>query len=134
MATAGLTTVRSEYSSSETTARLEAAIAAAGMSVFARIDHGASATAVHMELRPTQLLIFGSAKAGTPLMQVSQAIGIDLPLKALVYQDASGSVWVAYNDPSWVVERHGIGPAVAPTVAAMSGAIKKVVAQATGSQ
>jgi uncharacterized protein (DUF302 family) len=112
---------------------LEAAITAAGMVVFIRIDHGAAATAAHLTLGPTQVVIFGSPKGGTPLMQERQAIGIDLPLKVLVYEDASGTVWVAYNEPTWIAERHGLGAAATPTITAMTCAIKKVVAQATGS-
>ena len=85
----GLITVPSNFGPSETMARLEAAINAAGMTVFARVDHGAAATAVHLTLGPPEVVIFGNAKGGTPLMQANQAVGIDLPLKALVYQDAS---------------------------------------------
>lgn len=133
MATTGLTTVPSNFGPAETMARLEAAIGDAGMTVFARIDHGAAAAAVHLALGPTVVLIFGNAKGGTPLMQACQAIGIDLPLKALIYQDESGKVWVAYNDPSWLAERHGLGATGATTVAMLTIALKRVVAQATGS-
>jgi uncharacterized protein (DUF302 family) len=86
-----------------------------------------------MPLRPTELLIFGNAKGGTPLMQADQVTGIDLPLKALVYQDASGRVWLAYNDPDWIAGRHGLGEAVAKNVAAMAAALKTVAAKATKS-
>jgi uncharacterized protein (DUF302 family) len=86
--------------------RLEAAVRAKGMTVFARIDHAAGAAEAGLTLRPTELLIFGNARAGTPLMQARQTIGIDLPLKALVWQDASGKTWLSYNDPPWVVSRH----------------------------
>src|SRR5580698_5256224 len=113
MAAPGLTTVRSKYSAKETLDRLEADIKARGIEVFARIDHAAGAAAVGLPLRPTTVLIFGNAKAGTPLMQADQAVGIDLPLKALVYEDASGKVWLAYNDPSWLARRHGLGESVA---------------------
>jgi uncharacterized protein (DUF302 family) len=133
MAASGLTTVPSNFGPKETMDRLEAEIKAVGMTVFARVDHAAGAASVGLPLRPTELLIFGNAKAGTPLMQADQAIGIDLPLKALVYQDASGKVWLAYNDPGWLAERHGLGKAVAPNVAAMTAALKAVVAKATGS-
>lgn len=133
MATTGLTIVSSDFGPAETIARLQAAISAAGMTVFAKIDHSAAAAAVHLPLRPTEVLIFGNAKGGTPLMQVSQTIGIDLPLKALVYEDATGKVKVAYNDPSWLIERYGVGATVAPTVATMTIALKRIVAQATGS-
>jgi uncharacterized protein (DUF302 family) len=132
MAAIGLTTVPSDFGPKETMDRLEAEIKAVGMSVFARIDHAAGAAAAGLPLRPTELLIFGNAKGGTPLMQADQAIGIDLPLKALVYQDASGKVWLAYNDPSWLASRHGLGGSIAP-VAAMAAALKAVAAKATKS-
>ena len=132
MAAIGLTTVPSDFGPKETMDRLEAEIKSVGMTVFARIDHAAGAASAGLPLRPTELLIFGNAKGGTPLMQADQAIGIDLPLKALVYQDASGKVWLAYNDPAWLVSRHGLGGNIAP-VAAMTAALKAVVARATKS-
>jgi uncharacterized protein (DUF302 family) len=128
----GLTTVGSSFGPKETMDRFAAATAK-GRTLFARIDHAAGAAAVGLPVRPTELLIFGNAKAGTPLMQADQAIGIDLPLKALVYQDASGKVWLAYNDPSWLASRHGLGGSVAPNVTAMAAALKAVVAKATKS-
>jgi len=131
MAAPGLTTVLSSFGQKETVDRLEAEIKARGMTVFARVDHAAGAAAVGMQLRPTEVLIFGNAKGGTPLMQAEQSVGIDLPLKALVYQDASGKVWVAYNDPSWIAQRHGLGNAAATNVAAMAAALQAVVAKAT---
>src|SRR6478752_8462805 len=96
--------------------RLETELTAKGMTIFARIDHAAGAAQVDLPLRPTELLIFGSAKAGTPLMQSNQEVGIDLPLKALVWEDAEGKTWLAYNDPSWIAKRHGLGPEMSPTV------------------
>jgi uncharacterized protein (DUF302 family) len=132
MAATGLTTVPSDFGPKETMDRLEAEIKSVGITVFARIDHAAGAASAGLPLRPTELLIFGNAKAGTPLMQADQAIGIDLPLKALVYQDASGKVWLAYNDPGWLASRHGLGGSIAP-VAAMAAALKAVVAKATKS-
>jgi uncharacterized protein (DUF302 family) len=92
MAADGLTTIPSAYGAKETADRLEAEIRAKGMAVFARIDHAAGAAQAGLALQPTELLIFGNAKAGTPLMESNQTIGIDLPLKALVWQDASGKV------------------------------------------
>jgi uncharacterized protein (DUF302 family) len=108
----GLTAIPSSFGPTD---RLEAEIKAKGMTVFARIDHAAGAAELGLPLRPTELLIFGNAKAGTPLMQANQAIGIDLPLKALVFEDAAGTVWLSYNDPRWLAQRHGIG-AVTQTV------------------
>ena len=131
MAADGLTTVRSSYGPTETMSRLEAAVRAKGMTVFARIDHAADATAVGLSLRPTELLIFGNAKGGTPLMQASQAIGIDLPLKALVFEDAAGKVCLAYNDPRWLAQRHGIGAAASQTIDAMAVALDAVATKAT---
>jgi uncharacterized protein (DUF302 family) len=112
MAADGLITITSRYGPEETMNRFEAAVTAKGMTVFARIDHAAGATAVGLSLRPTELLIFGNAKAGTPLMQSVQAVGIDLPLKALVWQDASGNTWLSYNDPGWL--ENGTGWATTP--------------------
>ena len=88
--------------------RLETEIRTKGMEVFARIDHAANAADAGLNLRPTELIIFGNARGGTPLMQSAQTIGIDLPLKALVWQDASGKTWISYNEPSWIAQRHGV--------------------------
>src|SRR6476469_4170568 len=104
----GLTTVPSRFGSKETMDRLETEIRTKGLEVFARIDHAAGAAEVGMNLRPTELIIFGNARGGTPLMQSAQTIGIDLPLKALVWEDAAGSTWISYNEPSWIAQRHGI--------------------------
>lgn len=106
MAVEGLTTLKSEYSAQETLSRLKSAITAAGMTVFAQVDHAAAAADVGLSLRATNLVIFGNPKGGTPLMQSVQTAGIDLPLKALIWQDASGAVWLSYNDPAWIVQRH----------------------------
>ena len=113
MALDGLTTVRGAFGPSETVRRLRAAIEARGMTLFAHVDHAAGAAAAGLPLRPTDLLIFGAAKGGTPLMQAAQTVGIDLPLKVLVWQDAEGVVWLSYNDPAWLAKRHGIDPALA---------------------
>ena len=103
----GLTISQSIYALSETMDRLAAAVTDHGMTIVARIDHAAAAAKVGMELRPTEVLIFGNARAGTPLMQSAPTIGIDLPLKALVWQDEKGKTWLAYNDPKWLAKRHG---------------------------
>src|SRR6266487_4385405 len=104
----GLTSIRSTFGPKETMDRLEAEIRAHQMKVFARIDHAAGAAEAGLELRPTELIIFGNARGGTPLMQSVQTIGIDLPLKALVWQDAKGKTWLSYNEPSWIAQRHGV--------------------------
>jgi uncharacterized protein (DUF302 family) len=116
MAADGLITMRSSYGPKDTMNRLEAEVKAKGMTVFARIDHAAGATEVGLSLRPTELLIFGNARAGTPLMQSTQMIGIDLPLKVLVWQDEGGNTWLSYNDPSWLAKRHGLGHEVEAAV------------------
>ena len=108
MAAQGLTTIKSSRGPQDTMNRLEAAVKARGMTVFARIDHAAGASAAGLSLHPTEVLIFGNARGGTPLMQSVQTIGIDLPLKALVWQDASGDTWLSYNDPAWLAQRHGL--------------------------
>lgn len=133
MAADGLTTMVSSFGPKETMDRLEAEVRAKGMTVFARIDHAAGAAEVGLPLRPTELLIFGSAKAGTPLMQANQAIGIDLPLKALVVEDAAGKVWLSYNDPRWLAQRHRLGPELAPALDAMAAALKAIATRATKS-
>jgi uncharacterized protein (DUF302 family) len=134
MAADGLTTIRSSYGPKDTMNRLEAEVKAKGLTVFARIDHAAGAAAVGLPLRPTELLIFGNAKGGTPLMQSSQTIGIDLPLKALVWEDASGATWLSYNDPAWLAKRHGLGPEVEAAVSTIAAALKAITKTATTSQ
>jgi uncharacterized protein (DUF302 family) len=131
MAVDGLITLRSAFDPKETMARLEAEVRAKGMTVFAHIDHAAGATAAGLPLRPTDLLIFGAAKGGTPLMQAVQTVGIDLPLKALVWQDDTGATFVSYNDPAYLTHRHGLGESAKPVVEAMSGALKAIATKAT---
>jgi uncharacterized protein (DUF302 family) len=131
MTTDGLITLRSGIGAKETAERLEAAVTAKGLTVFARIDHAAAAAAVGMALRPTELIIFGNAKGGTPLMQRAQTIGIDLPLKALVWQDASGATWLSYNDPRWLAKRHGLGPEAEATAGALAAALDALAKAAT---
>ena len=113
----GLTSVASQHDVGTTMDRLTSTVEAAGMKVFARIDHSAGAAKVNQMLRPTQLLIFGSPKGGTPFMRCAQTVGIDLPLKMLAWQDESGKVWLGYNEPAYVAERHGAGScAVVPNI------------------
>ena len=132
MAAGGLTTVPSKFGPKDTASRLEAEIRARGMTVFARIDHAAGPAQAGLTLRPTELLIFGSAKGGTPLMQANQTVGIDLPLKALVWEDADGKTRLSYNDPSWVATRHGLGPDTRGTIDLLATLLRAVVTQATG--
>lgn len=115
----------------EALGRLCSAIEAKGLTIFARIDHAAGAANAGMELRPTTLVVFGAAKAGTPLMQASQTLAIDLPLKMLVWQEADGKVWIGANDPAWLAARHGISSARPEIVAAMQGLLKALAEAAT---
>ena len=119
----GLTSKQSQHGPKETMDRLEAAVRDKGMTVFARIDHAAGAAEAGLTLRPTELLIFGNARGGTPLMQAMQTIGIDLPLKALVWQDASGNTWLSWNEPQWLARRHGSSQAIDAPLGAMSAAL-----------
>ena len=106
-ASEGMISVKSAHTVKVTADRLEQALNAKGMTVFSRIDHAAGAKKAGMTLRPTELVIFGNPKVGTQLMRCSQGIAIDLPLKALIWEDASGSVWLSYNDPAFLKLRHG---------------------------
>src|SRR4029077_2456601 len=98
----GLTSIRSSFGPKDTMDRLEAEIRAQRMTIFARIDHAGAAAVVGLKLAPTELIIFGNARPGTPLMQSVQTVGIDLPLKALIWQDAAGKTWISYNEPGWI--------------------------------
>jgi uncharacterized protein (DUF302 family) len=104
----GLTTIPSRFGPKETMDRLQTEVRTHGMNIFARIDHAAGAREAGLELRPTEVIIFGNARGGTPLMQLSQTAGIDLPLKALVWQDATGKTWISYSEPNWIARRHGL--------------------------
>lgn len=117
----GLITVASRFSVGETLDRLTAALTSVGLLVFARINHASNAAEVGLELRPTELLIFGHPKGGTPLMQDKQTAGIDLPVKALAWEDEKGAVWLTYNEAAWLATRHELG-------AGSSDAIKAIEA------
>ena len=127
----GLVAVVSRYSAPETMQRLLAALAKRDLTVFARIDHAANAAAVGMPLRPTEVVLFGNPKGGTALMQDQQRVGIDLPLKALAWQDAQGKVWLSYNAPDWIAARAGLGAASAGAVAAMTKALAAITEEVT---
>jgi uncharacterized protein (DUF302 family) len=126
----GLQTLRSPHSHAETLARLEAQLAQRKLNVVARVDHAAAAQGIGQALRPTSLLIFGNPQAGTPLMQCAQETGIDLPMKALVWTDAAGAVWLGWNDPQWIAHRHAVPDcAAAPRLRqALAGIAAAVVA------
>jgi uncharacterized protein (DUF302 family) len=108
--------------------RFEAGIKAHGMTVFARINHAALAEQAGLVLRPTEVILLGNPRGGTPLMQANQTIGIDLPLKALVWQDAAGKTWLSYNDPAWLARRHQIAGAERVTTA-MGSALADIAAK-----
>jgi len=104
----GIISVKSAHDVKTTGDRFESTLKQKGMNVFNRINHAQGAQKIGKELRPTELIIFGNPKVGTPLMQCSQSVAIDLPQKALIWQDARGQVWLSYNDPNYLVERHQI--------------------------
>ena len=131
MTAPGLTTRPSKHGPQDTMNRLEAAVKAKGMTVFARIDHSAGADCVGPALRPTELLIFGNARAGTPLMQSVPTIAIDLPLKAIAWEDPAGQTWLSYNDPAWLATRHGLDATTDAVIAQMSRALDEMAKAAT---
>ncbi len=108
MAAEGLVNIASKSGFQETLARLKGEVTSRGLTLFAAIDHAKGAEEAGLALRPTTVLIFGNAKGGTPLMQANQTIGIDLPLRALVWEDVKGQTWISYNDPVWLAERHAL--------------------------
>jgi uncharacterized protein (DUF302 family) len=128
----GLITLRSAHDFPTTLDRLLKVLEAKGVTVFAPIDHAAGAASVGLALRPTTVVVFGNPAAGTPLMQAAQSAGIDLPLKALVWEDAGGAVNLSYNDPAWIAARHALGAGAQQAVTALSGALKAFAAHATG--
>ncbi|HEX5168843.1 MAG TPA: DUF302 domain-containing protein [Cyclobacteriaceae bacterium] len=120
----GLITLLSAYPVKETADRFVETVTTKGLTVFARIDHAANALKQGIELRPTELVVFGNPKAGTPLMQDNQVAGIDLPLKILVWEDENGKVWLTYNDPNWIVERHGLSDKSLTAIKAMQEGLR----------
>ena len=130
----GLKTVESHFGPKETLDRLEADVKAKGLTVFARIDHAAGATAVGLSLLPTAVLIFGNAKGGTPLMQSNQLIGIELPMKVLVWQDTSGKTWLSYVDPTDLAKRYGLPAETSTAVSNLAGALRALTAKAAGAE
>lgn len=107
-ATEGMITLESQHGVSATADRLESLLKEKGMTVMNRISHSDGAAGVDLELRPTEVVIFGNPKVGTPLMQCAQSVAIDLPQKALIWEDESGQVWLGYNDPGYLKQRHSI--------------------------
>jgi uncharacterized protein (DUF302 family) len=127
----GLVAVKSPHSAKDTMNRLEELVKQRNLNVFARIDHAAGAARIGKTLRPTELLIFGNPQGGTPLMECEQTAGIDLPLKALVWEDASGQAWLGYNDPGYLAQRHGAAacPVVENLRKALGGLAEGTVAK-----
>jgi len=121
----GLANVASNYSVPETIDRLESLVKSKQLTVFARIDFSADAAKVGLAMPPTQLLIFGNPKAGTPLMLAAPSLAIDLPLKALAWQDAGGRVWLSYNTPEYLKERHGVPDNLLPNVAGIKALVEQ---------
>jgi uncharacterized protein (DUF302 family)/uncharacterized membrane protein YidH (DUF202 family) len=130
-AASGLVSVPSRHNAAQTLERLEAVLKQKGIHLFARIDHAAGAREAGLALRPTTVLLFGNPQAGTPLMQSQQTIGIDLPLKALVWEDEAGRAWLTYNDPQCLAERHQVRDHP-ETVQAMTAALQALARAATG--
>jgi uncharacterized protein (DUF302 family) len=127
----GLIALKSPHGAKDTMDRLEAALKDKGLTVFARIDHAAGGAKVGKKLRATELLIFGNPQGGTPFMECAQTVGIDLPLKALVWQDEAGQVWLGYNDPAFLAARHGVAqcPAAAGLKKALAGFAQQAVSK-----
>lgn len=125
LAADGVISIKSTRDVNATADRLESILKDKGMTVFTRIDHAAAAQKAGIPLRPTVLVIFGNPKVGSPLMACASTVGIDLPQKALIWQDASGQVWISYNDPAYIARRHGITGCAAKALAKVSGALSK---------
>lgn len=126
----GLTALKSPHSAKATMDKFESLAKEKGLNIFARIDHAAGAAKVGKTLRPTEVLIFGNPQGGTPFMECTQSVGIDLPLKALVWEDANTQVWLGYNDPAFLAQRHGVAscPAVEKLTKALGGLAAAAVA------
>ncbi|PYX92805.1 MAG: hypothetical protein DMG71_17020 [Acidobacteria bacterium] len=123
----GIIDVPSPYSVPDTLKRLEDIARAKELTIFARVDHSGEAEKAGLKMRPTQLLIFGSPKAGTPLMIAAPSLAIDLPLKALAWEDAQGKVWLSYNHPEYLRERHGVPEELMKNIAGVEALIQKAV-------
>ena len=120
----GIVAVPSPHGVADSVQKIETAAKARGLTIFARIDHSGEAKKAGLDMRPTQLLILGNPKGGTPLMQAKPSLAIDLPLKILVWQDAAGKVWAGYNDPAFLKERHKLSDEQAKPLGALGGLIE----------
>jgi uncharacterized protein (DUF302 family) len=119
--------IASPYSVPDTLKRLQVLLESKGLKIFAIIDHSGEAAKVGLEMHPTQVLLFGSPKAGTPVMLAAPSVAIDLPLKALVAEDDHGKVWITYNDPDYLAKRHGIPPDLVKNLAGAGALLQKAV-------
>ena len=126
----GVVSVPSSQSVKSTVDKLETVVKDAGFAIIARVDHAGAAAKADLALRPTELLMFGNPKGGTPLMQAQQTIGLDLPLKMLAWQDEAGKVWISYNAPVWLGTRHGLGEGTGPGLAALGEKLSIIAAKA----
>ena len=125
----GIKRINSHHSVAITMERLESLLKERGVMVFARIDFSGDAARAGLDMRPEQMLIFGNPKAGTPLMQSVPAVGLDLPLKALVWEDAEGQTQIAYNDPQYIIRRHGLDAAFAANLAAVVPIVERAASE-----
>ena len=127
----GLLSTQSSVSARETLDRMLGALATRKLTVFSRVDHAAGVASAGLPLRPTEVVVFGNPKGGTALMQDQQSAGIDLPLKALVWEDANGKAWLTYNDLARITQRHGLGAASAAAITAISAQLKGIAQEVT---
>jgi uncharacterized protein (DUF302 family) len=123
----GLIHIKAPGSVAETIKKLQAAFEARGLKVFALVDHSGEAEKAGLKMRPTQLLIFGSPKAGTPAMTAVPSLAIDLPLKTLVWEDAEGKVWISYNSPEYLQQRHSIPADLVKNIAGVGALVEKAI-------
>lgn len=132
MSAEGVVTIASPRGPQEAAARLKTEILSRGLELFAEIDHAKNAAEVSLSLRPSIVLIFGSARAGTPLMQAKQAVALDLPLRALVWQDAEGETRISYSDPVWIANRYGLPAAAVEAAGKMREGLEALMKKAAG--
>ena len=120
----GIESLPSKYSVDKTLERLQSILKEKGVAVFAVVDHSGEAAKVGMEMRPTKLVIFGNPKGGTPLMIAAPTVAIDLPLKALIWEDSDGNIWISYNSPEYLEQRHHFPPELIKNIAGVIGLLK----------
>jgi uncharacterized protein (DUF302 family) len=123
----GLVRISSHYNVNESLKRIESALTTRGLQIFARVDHSGEAEKAGLKMRPTKVLIFGSPKAGTPVMVAAPSIAIDLPLKVLIAEDENGKVWIIYNSPEYLQERHGVPPELLKNLAGAGALLETAV-------